>query len=216
MEVRPDVPQLGHLDAGTRQVNGRAGTVGAAVDGEGIHPRFFGLEPWILEGRRVPEEVQVRLAQILVNRTQRLTVHLFQEGRFLFIMGRGGDILQVRSGVELTRIGQHPVPQVPAAVEGFVHQLRLFRRGVEAELEDGVPACGSAGEVLAIFCHRYSSPPPGQVVYYLAGDFFLQLPIVSAPILKSLALNCKKFFPADPSHLPGQVVYYLAGDERLK
>ena len=34
---------------------------------------------------------------------------------------------------------------------------------------------------------------PGQVVYYLAGDFFVQLHIISAPILKSLALNCKKF-----------------------
>ena len=132
------IAQLGHLDAVPSEIDRGPGAVRTAVDGEGILPGLLGLELGVAEGTGIAEKVQKGPPQVLVDGAQGLAVHLLEEGGFLFITGRGGDILQVRGGVKLLHIGQHLVPQVPAAVEGFVHQLRLLRRGIEAELEDGV------------------------------------------------------------------------------
>ena len=158
VEDRLDRSQLGHLEPAARQTDGRPRAVLPAVDGKGILPGFFRLELGITEGAGDPEEVQVRLPQVLVDGTQGLTVHLFQEGRFLFIMGGSRDVLQIRSRIEFAGIGQHFVPQIPAAGKGFVHQLGLFRRGVEAEFVDGVSDLAAvSGAALAIFRHGFPS-----------------------------------------------------------
>ena len=73
-----------------------------------------------------------------MDRTQGLAVHLPEEGRILLVVGRGGDIVHVCGGVELLHVREYLVPQVAAAAKGLLHQLRLFRRGVEAKLKGGV------------------------------------------------------------------------------
>ena len=43
--------------------------------------------------------------------------------------------MEIRRRVKFLDIGEHLVPQVPAAAEGFFHQLCLFRRGIRRDLE---------------------------------------------------------------------------------
>ena len=138
VDVRRDQPQLRHLDSLVRQVDRRAGAVLAAVHREGVLFGFLGLELRVSKPGRRAEEVQESLAQVLVDGAQRLAVHLFEEGGFLFIAGRSGDVVLVRGGVKLLHIGEHLVPQPAAAAEGFFDQLSLFLGWMEAEFDDGV------------------------------------------------------------------------------
>ena len=133
-----DQAQLRHLDAVLQKADGGPGAVLAAVDGKGVPPVLLGLEPRVLKGPGVPEEVQKGLPQVLVDAAKRLAVHLPQERGLLFIAGRRGNVLQIRGGVKLPRVRQHPVPEPAAAAKGLLHQHGLLRGGMEAELDGGI------------------------------------------------------------------------------
>ena len=45
-------------------------------------------------------------------------------------------------------IRKHPVPDVPAAAESLLEQLRLFRSGVEPDLDGGIPDCVSVRNIV--------------------------------------------------------------------
>ena len=69
---------------------------------------------------------------------QRLTVHIPEKGSFPLVMSGGGDIVEIGGRVEFPGVGQHPVPEVPAAAKGLLYQRRLDGSGVEADLDNGV------------------------------------------------------------------------------
>ena len=158
MEDGPDHAQLGQADALLREVDRGPGGQAAAGGGEGIPSGFFPFEFGPAEVVRPAEEVKERLAQVLVDGAQGLAVHRPEKGGVLFVAGGGGNILQIRGGVELPRVGEHPVPEVPAAAEGLLHQRGLLRRGVQAELENGVPDC--RGGFRSDVSRHGSVPPP--------------------------------------------------------
>ena len=77
MDLGPDEPQLGQPDALFGHEDRGAAAVLAAVGGEGIPPGLFRFKLGVAEGRRVPEEVQKRPPEVLMNRAQRLAVYFF-------------------------------------------------------------------------------------------------------------------------------------------
>ena len=68
---------------------------------------------------------------------QRLIVYLGEERGLLFIFGWGGDEMDVGFHIKSLLIGQHPVPDIAAAAEGFFKQLRLSLVWIEAGLDGG-------------------------------------------------------------------------------
>ena len=106
--------------------------------GEGITVGFFLLESGIPEMVRTFEEQPKRLGQPVVLLNQGLIVHLGEKGGLLLVLGRGGDKVFAGLQVKPLLVGQHMVPDVPAAAEGVFKQGGLGRIGVESGLDGAV------------------------------------------------------------------------------
>ncbi len=127
--------------------------------GEGIPIRLFLFEVGAAEVSGVLEKYPERLGKSVIFLGEGLIVHLFQKGRVLFVLGGGGDEVPIRLQVEPLLVRQHMVPDIAAAAEGVLEQLRLGLRGVEPDLEGGVlnrfPFPGPLFR-----CSRHPGPPP--------------------------------------------------------
>ena len=87
---------------------------------------------------RAFEKQPKRLGEPIVLLNQGLVVYLSEEGGFFFIFGRGGDKVLVGLQVKPLLVGQHMVPDVPAAAEGLFKQFHLGLVGIEAGLDGAV------------------------------------------------------------------------------
>ena len=154
-----DDPGLGHADAVPGGVDGGAGLEHVVTGGEGIPIRLFLFEVGAAEVSGVLEKYPERLGKSVIFLGEGLIVHLFQKGRVLFVLGGGGDEVPIRLQVEPLLVRQHMVPDIAAAAEGVLEQLRLGLRGVEPDLEGGVlnrfPFPGPLFR-----CSRHPGPPP--------------------------------------------------------
>ena len=101
--------------------------------GEGVAVVLPALEFGVSEVIRVLEEQPEGLGEPVVLLDKGLVVDLFQEGRACFVLGRGGDEERAGFEVEALLVGQHVVPDPAAAAEGFLEQLLLLGRGVDAD-----------------------------------------------------------------------------------
>ena len=155
-KLRLDNPRLGHADAVLCGVDGGAGLKLVITGGEGVFVGLFPLEPGMAEAIGVFKKHPKSLGEPVVFLDERLIVHLGQERRGLFVLGRGGDEVLVGFQVKPLLVGQHPVPDVPAAAKGLFKQLRLGLRGAEPDLEGGIldnPA------ILCALCARSARHP---------------------------------------------------------
>ena len=89
------------------------------------------------EGARIFEELPEGPGQVVVLLGQRLIVHLGEEGRFLLVLGRSGDKVDVGFQIKPLLVCQHIVPDVAAAAERLFKQLRLSLGGIEPGLDGG-------------------------------------------------------------------------------
>ena len=135
----PDNARLGHADAVPGDIDGGAGFKFVVAGGEGVPAVLPALEGGMTEVLRAPEELAEGLGQPVVLLDEGLVVYLPQKGSAVFVLGRGGDEMRPGLAVKALLVGEHPVPDVPAAAEGLFKQLRLLRRRVETGLDGAVP-----------------------------------------------------------------------------
>ena len=163
-EFCPDDPGFGQAQAVFRDVDGGAGFKFMAAGGEGIPVGFFLFEFGAAEGFRIFEKHTECLRELVVLLDQRLIVHFFQKRRFFFVLGRGGNEVLVGFQVEPLLVRQHPVPDVPAAAEGVLEQLRLGFIGIKTRFDGGVLRDPSIPARRFRFARHRGTPPfrPGE------------------------------------------------------
>ena len=105
---------------------------------EGVPVILLPFELGRPKGFGVFEKDLERLGELVVLLDQRLAVHLLQKGGFPLVLRRGGDEMRPCLQVKALLVGQHLVPDIPAAAESVFKQLRLGLIWVETDFEDGI------------------------------------------------------------------------------
>ena len=138
VERGPDDAGLGHTDAVPGGVDGRAGCKVVVAGGKGIPVVFFSFEFGVPEALRILKEHAERLGELVVLLRQRLIIDFPQKRGAVFVLGRGRDEVLIGFQIESLLVGQHLVPNVPAAAEGLFEQLPLGLVGVEPDFDGDV------------------------------------------------------------------------------
>lgn len=160
-EGSPNQSGLGHADSVSGDVNRGAVAHNVVAGGETVPIILLPLVLGIAKGCRIAEEIAECLGKLLVFLRQCLIVHFSQERELLFIFCRGGDEMLVRSIVELLMVGEHLIPDIPAASESLLEQFLLSRCGVEPDFDGVVLNSGLrlTGICVALDSHSYHLRP---------------------------------------------------------
>ena len=129
--------------------------------GKGIAVIFFSFKVGVTEGVGVFEEDAERLGEFIVFLDQGLVIDFSEDGGGVFVFSGGRDEVVTGFQIEPLLVGEHLVPDVAAAAEGFFEKLGLGRVGIEAGLDGGEPDCPAVFKCLALgFLHRHDLAHP--------------------------------------------------------
>lgn len=103
--------------------------------GKGISVILFSLEFGIPKAFRFLEEHTKCLAELIVFLNQRLVIYLAQKGCAILVLRWSWNEMPACFKIKSLLIGQHLIPDIPAAAKGFFKQLGLGCIGIEPDFD---------------------------------------------------------------------------------
>ena len=102
---------------------------------KGISVILFSLEFGIPKAFRFLEEHTKCLAELIVFLNQRLVIYLAQKGCAVLVLRWSWNEMPACFKIKSLLIGQHLIPDIPAAAKGFFKQLGLGCIGIEPDFD---------------------------------------------------------------------------------